>query len=117
MTDDNAPATWVITDGKPQITGNFTAQEAKDLASILKYGALPVTLDPVDITTVSATVGTDQLHAGILAGIIGLALVMVYLLIYYRILGLVAMASLIIAALLTAALIYALDSGLIDFRT
>ena len=100
-----------ILGGSAQITGNFTAQEAKDLASILKYGALPVTLDPVDITTVSATVGTDQLHAGILAGIIGLALVMVYLLIYYRILGLVAMASLVIAAGITYLLFIVLSKS------
>ncbi|MFM8351892.1 MAG: protein translocase subunit SecD, partial [Actinomycetales bacterium] len=86
-----------ILGGQAQIEGQFTAQEAKDLASVLKYGALPVTLEPVDVTTVSPTVGNDQLRAGILAGLLGLALVMIYLLLYYRALGLVAVFSLIIA--------------------
>lgn len=86
-----------ILGGQAQIEGNFTAQEAKDLANILKYGALPVTLDPVDITTVSPTVGNDQLHAGIIAGLLGLLLVAIYLILYYRVLGLVAVASLVIA--------------------
>jgi protein-export membrane protein SecD len=83
--------------GQAQIEGNFTAQEANDLASVLKYGALPVTLEPVDVTSISATVGNDQLRAGILAGILGLVLVMLYLFIYYRVLGLAAIASLIVA--------------------
>jgi preprotein translocase subunit SecD len=90
-----------ILGGQAQIEGNFTAEEAKDLANVLKYGALPVTLEPVDITTVSPTVGNDQLKAGILAGLIGLALVMIYLLFYYRALGLVAVFSLVLAALIT----------------
>ena len=62
-----------ILGGSAQIEGNFTAQEARDLANILKYGALPVTLEPVDVTTVSPTVGNDQLRAGIIAGLLGLA--------------------------------------------
>jgi len=65
---------------------------------VLKYGALPVTLEAVDITSVSATVGGDQLRAGIIAGLLGLGLVMIYLLLYYRVLGLVAIFSLVIAA-------------------
>ena len=87
-----------ILGGQAQIEGNFTAQEARDLANILKYGALPVTLEPVDITTVSPTVGNDQLRAGIIAGLLGLLLVAIYLVAYYRALGLVAVASLVIAA-------------------
>ena len=86
-----------ILGGQAQIEGNFTAQEANDLASILKYGALPVTLEPVDVTSISATVGNDQLRAGILAGLLGLVLVMLYLFFYYRVLGLAAIASLIVA--------------------
>lgn len=88
-----------ILGGSAQIEGNFTASEAKDLANILKYGALPVTLEPVDITTVSPTVGNEQLRAGIIAGIVGLVLVMIYLVAYYRALGLVAVFSLVIAGL------------------
>ncbi len=90
-----------ILGGQAQIEGNFTAQEANDLANILKYGALPVTLEAVDITSISPTVGADQLHAGLLAGLIGLTLVMIYLLVYYRALGLVAVASLILAGAIT----------------
>jgi preprotein translocase subunit SecD len=86
-----------ILGGSAQIEGNFTAQEARDLANILKYGALPVTLEPVDITTVSPTVGNDQLRAGIIAGLLGLLLVAIYLVAYYRALGVVAVLSLIIA--------------------
>lgn len=90
-----------ILGGQAQIEGNFTAQEANDLSNVLKYGALPVTLDPVDITSVSPTVGADQLRAGIIAGLLGLVLVMIYLLIYYRALGIVAVISLILAAAVT----------------
>ena len=90
-----------ILGGQAQIEGDFTAQEAGDLANVLKYGALPVTLDPVDITSVSPTVGSDQLRAGIIAGLLGLVLVMIYLMIYYRALGIVAVISLIIAAAVT----------------
>ena len=86
-----------ILGGQAQIEGDFNAQEARDLANVLKYGALPVTLDVVDITSVSATVGGDQLRAGIIAGLIGLALVSIYLLLYYRVLGLVAVMSLAVA--------------------
>lgn len=86
-----------IIGGQAQIEGNFTAQEARDLASILKFGALPITLDPVDVTTISPTVGRDQLQAGLIAGGIGLLLVMAYLLFYYRLLGVVAGLSLVVA--------------------
>ncbi len=89
-----------ILGGSAQIEGNFTAQEARDLANILKYGALPVTLEPVDITTVSPTVGNDQLRAGIIAGLLGLLLVAIYLVAYYRALGVVAVLSLIIAGVM-----------------
>jgi preprotein translocase subunit SecD len=87
-----------IIGGTAQIEGNFNAEAANDLANVLKYGALPVTLEAVDITSVSATVGGDQLRAGIIAGLLGLSLVMIYLLLYYRVLGLVAIFSLVIAA-------------------
>ncbi len=86
-----------ILGGQAQIEGDFNVEEARDLANVLKYGALPVTLDVVDITSVSATVGGDQLRAGIIAGLIGLALVSIYLLVYYRVLGLVAVMSLAVA--------------------
>jgi preprotein translocase subunit SecD len=86
-----------ILGGSAQIEGNFTAQQAQDLANVLKYGALPVTLEAVDITTISATVGFDALRAGVIAGLVGLVLVMLYLLLYYRVLGVVAVLSLVVA--------------------
>ena len=86
-----------IIGGQAQIEGDFNAQEARDLANVLKYGALPVTLEVVDVTSVSATVGGDQLRAGIIAGLIGLSVVSLYLLLYYRLLGLVAVLSLAVA--------------------
>ncbi len=76
------------------ISGSFTEQEARDIALVLDYGALPVELEAQQSQIVSASLGTDALSAGILAGLIGLGLVSLYLLIYYRLLGLVAIASL-----------------------
>lgn len=90
-----------ILGGQASIEGDFTAQEARDLANVLRYGALPVTLEPVDITTISPTVGRDQLEAGLIAGGIGLILVTLYLLFYYRVLGIVAAVSLIVAGSMT----------------
>ncbi len=82
------------------ITGNFTEGEAKDLALVLRYGSLPVELEPQQTQSVSATLGQDALDAGLVAGLIGLALVAVYMLAYYRLLGVVAMLSLAISAAL-----------------
>jgi preprotein translocase subunit SecD len=90
-----------ILGGQASIEGNFTSQEARDLANVLRYGALPVTLEPVDITTISPTVGQEQLVAGLIAGAIGLALVTLYLLFYYRVLGIVTALSLFLAGGLT----------------
>ncbi|MEZ5116929.1 MAG: protein translocase subunit SecD [Candidatus Nanopelagicales bacterium] len=90
-----------IIGGSAQIEGSFTSQEAQDLANVLKFGALPVTLDVAEVTSVSPTLGTDQLRAGLLAGALGLALVVLYLLFYYRALGIVAALSLAVAGYLT----------------
>ena len=76
------------------ISGRFTEQEARDVALVLDYGALPVELEAQQSQIVSASLGTDALSAGVLAGIIGLGLVSAYLMFYYRLLGLVAIASL-----------------------
>ena len=89
-----------IIGGQAQIEGDFTAQQARDLANVLKYGALPITLEVADVTSVSATVGGDQLRAGIIAGLLGLGAVCIYLLFYYRVLGIVAVLSLGIAGLM-----------------
>ena len=90
-----------ILGGQAQITGTFTQQEATDLANILKYGALPLTLEIAEVTSLSPTLGLDQLNAGLLAGALGLLLVVVYLLAYYRVLGVVAVFSLVVAAIIT----------------
>ena len=87
-----------ILGGKAQIEGSFKAEEAKQLSQVLRYGALPVTLNIAESTSISPTLGQDQLSAGLLAGAIGLILVVIYLLIYYRALGFVAVFSLIVAA-------------------
>jgi len=97
----SAPTTQaVITNGQAEISGSFTQAQARDLANVLKFGALPLTFDPSDVQEISATLGGDQLRAGIIAGLIGLALVVVYSLLYYRGLGLVTIASLAVAGVL-----------------
>ena len=92
-----------IPTGRAEITGNFSQTEAKDLANVLKYGALPLAFDQSELNEISPTLGSDYLRVGIIAGALGLALVALYLLLYYRGLGLVAMASLVVAGLLTYA--------------
>ncbi len=87
------------------ITGDFTEGEAKDLALVLRYGSLPVELEPQQTQSVSASLGRDALDAGVLAGSIGLALVALYMLVYYRLLGLVAILSLTLSAVLLWVLI------------
>jgi preprotein translocase subunit SecD len=78
-----------ISGGNAQITGNFSQKEAKDLALVLRYGALPVALETSETNIVSATLGRDSLRGGLIAGAIGLGLVLIYVLLFYRILGLV----------------------------
>lgn len=90
-----------ITGGQAQISGSFTQEEAQSLANMLSYGALPLSFQEQSVTTVTAALGTDQLHAGLLAGAIGLALVILYLVFYYRGLSLVAIASLLVSGILT----------------
>ncbi|WP_313817202.1 protein translocase subunit SecD [Citricoccus sp.] len=91
----------VITDGRAQITGNFTEESAAALAEQLKYGALPISFTIESEQQISATLGADQLRLGLIAGLIGLALVAVYSIFQYRLLGLVTMASLVVAGVLT----------------
>jgi preprotein translocase subunit SecD len=87
-----------IPSGNAQITGSFTQLEAQDLANVLKYGALPLAFDRGEVQQVSPTLGADQLSAGLLAGGLGLGLVLLYSMLYYRGLGLVTVGSLAIAA-------------------
>ncbi|MGN6607021.1 MAG: protein translocase subunit SecD [Jatrophihabitans sp.] len=95
--------TTTISGVATQITGNFSQSEANDLANQLKYGALPLSFKLERGGPVSATLGTSQLHSALLAGGIGLILVVLYSLIYYRGLGFVTIASLIVSAGLTYA--------------
>ncbi len=98
----SAPTTRaVITDGRPQITGSFTRETSKTLADQLKFGALPIGFEVQSRDTISATLGSAQLVSGLIAGGIGLLLVVIYSLIQYRALGTVTIASLLIAALIT----------------
>jgi len=82
--------------GQAEITGDFTVQEAKDLALVLNTGALPVTLEATYQQQVSATLGKDSLRAGLIAGLAGLGLVLVFMLVFYRFLGFIADIALII---------------------
>ena len=86
-------------DGDVQISGGFSADEADNLAKLIRYGALPVKLEQQTARSVSPTLGQDQLNAGIAAGIIGLALVAIYMLVFYRILGLVVILGLILSGM------------------
>ena len=90
-----------IAGGRASISGSFTQKSASDLATVLSYGALPLTFDLSSVENVSAKLGVDQLNAGIVAGLIGLGLVLLYSIVYYRGLAVVVSMSLVVAALLT----------------
>ena len=102
----------VITGGKAQITGNFTQDSATSLATSLNFGSLPVKFKPnPTVNAVGATLAGSQLTAGITAGVIGLLIVMIYCLLYYRGLGLVVVASLIIAAVVSYVIVLLLGKS------
>jgi preprotein translocase subunit SecD len=94
-----------ILDGNTQITGKFTQAEAKDLSDILKYGSLPLSFASSDATTVSATLGLASLQAGLIAGGIGLLVVFIYCLFYYRLLGVLTILSLALSGALVFAVL------------
>ncbi|MGH9079841.1 MAG: protein translocase subunit SecD, partial [Acidimicrobiales bacterium] len=87
-------ASFTSFNGQVQISGNFSEDEAKTLAADLNFGALPVKLDRLTVQTVSPTLGKASLQAGLLSGLAGLALVMLYMIFYYRLLGVVVVAGL-----------------------
>ncbi|MGD0882080.1 MAG: protein translocase subunit SecD [Acidimicrobiales bacterium] len=91
-------------DGSVQISGGFSEDQAKALATELNYGALPVKLDQQTVQTVSPSLGKSSLQAGLISGLIGLALVMIYTIFYYRVLGLVIVSGLA----LTGALLWSI---------
>jgi preprotein translocase subunit SecD len=81
------------------ISGKFSQGDAEDLATVLRFGSLPVQLKELTTTSVSPSLGKDQLAAGILAGVIGLALVALYMIVFYRILGMVVVAGLVLSGM------------------
>jgi len=91
----------VITGGDAQITGNFDKNSSKTLADQLKYGALPISFEVQSQENISATLGSEQLTSGLLAGAIGLLLVIIYSFFQYRGLALVTVGSLVVAAIIT----------------
>lgn len=112
----SAPTTnAIITDGKPVISGSFTQESARTLADQLKFGALPLSFEVQSRDTISATLGSSQLQSGLLAGLIGLILVVIYSLFQYRGLAAVTIGSLVIAAVLTY-LVLCLVSWRIGYR-
>jgi preprotein translocase subunit SecD len=101
-----------ILGGSAVISGSFTADEARALAQVLKYGALPVSLEVDEVQQISPTLGADQLRAGLIAGGFGLLLVIIYLLLYYRALGVIAVVSLFAAAAMTYFIFIILGRGI-----
>lgn len=85
-----------ITGGQTSITGNFTPEEAKNLKTVLETGALPVTLEFSESRSVGPTLGQDSLRQGVLAVLVGIALVAIYLIVFYRGLGILAVAALFV---------------------
>lgn len=101
----SAPAIQeAIPGGRTQITGKFTQQSARELANVLKYGSLPLSFESSEAETVSATLGLSSLRAGLIAGAVGLALVLLYSLLYYRLLGVLTALSLVASG----AMVYAI---------
>src|SRR4051794_22759893 len=104
----SAPTIQGAINGQTTITGQFDQASAQQLANQLKYGALPLTFTQATAQSISTELGEEQLRAGLIAGAIGIALVFVYALIYYRLLGLVMIASLILSAMLVYAVLVVL---------
>ncbi|MER6445157.1 protein translocase subunit SecD [Streptomyces venezuelae] len=101
-----------LTGGNAEISGGFNQQSAQDLGNMLSYGALPLSFTEDSVTTVTAALGGEQLKAGLIAGAIGLALVVIYLLVYYRGLAFIAIVSLLVSAILTYTIMSLLGKGI-----
>lgn len=97
----SAPSVSQRLSSNAEISGSFTQESAEELGNILSYGALPLTFEESDVTTVTPALGSEQLQAGLIAGAIGLGLVVVYLVAYYRGLSFIAILSLLVSAVLT----------------
>jgi len=94
-----------IPGGRTQITGRFNQQSATELANVLKYGSLPLSFESSEAETVSATLGLQSLRAGLIAGAVGLAAVLLYSLLYYRMLGVLTALSLIASGAMVFAIL------------
>lgn len=101
-----------ITNGQASISGSFTRDTAATLANQLSFGSLPLTFEVEGQNTISATLGSEQLQRGLFAGLIGLALVVVYSLFQYRTLGLLTVLSLVVAGAMTYVVIALLSWGM-----
>jgi preprotein translocase subunit SecD len=108
----SAPSVSETLTNNAEISGSFDQQSAQDLGNILSYGALPLSFREDSVTTVTAALGGEQLKAGLIAGAIGLALVIIYLVAYYRGLALIAIVSLIVSAILTYTIMALLGPGI-----
>jgi len=101
----SAPTIQDRIDSDAQITGSFTRKTSQDLANTLKYGALPLSFQTGQVEVISPTLGKDQLRAGLLAGGLGLLVVVIYSILYYRVLGLVTILGLVVSGVITYAAI------------
>ncbi|MBL7494750.1 protein translocase subunit SecD [Frankia sp. CNm7] len=108
----SAPVTNERIPGSAQISGSFTQESAEDLANVLKYGALPLAFEKSQAESISPTLGRQELRGGLLAMGIGLALVILYSLVYYRLLGFVVIASLAISGVLVYAAVTLLGEAI-----
>jgi preprotein translocase subunit SecD len=108
----SAPTIQNVIPGDAEISGSFTQQSAEDLANVLKFGALPLTFKPDKAQTISPTLGKQSLHAGLIAGAIGIGLVILYSFIYYRALGVVTIASLLVSGSLVYASVCLLGAAI-----
>ncbi|MGW6821910.1 protein translocase subunit SecD [Streptomyces sp. NPDC055005] len=102
-----------LTGGNAEISGGgFNQESATDLGNMLSYGALPLSFQEDSVTTVTPALGGEQLKAGLIAGAIGLLLVVIYLLVYYRGLAFIAIVSLLVSAILTYTIMALLGKGI-----
>ncbi|MFE3830490.1 protein translocase subunit SecD [Streptomyces sp. NPDC059092] len=108
----SAPSVSQTLGGSAEISGSFTQQSAQDLGNILSYGALPLTFQEQSVTTVTAALGGEQLEAGLIAGAIGLVLVIIYLVAYYRGLSAIAILSLGASGIMTYTIMSLLGPGI-----
>lgn len=95
----------VFSGGEVQITGSFTEQEARDLAKVLEFGAVPVRFGVSQVQTVSPTLGSDSLRAAVISGIVGIVIVFLWMLLYYRLVALMVIAGMVVSVALQYSII------------